>query len=279
MQATLIPSDLRRGVSRGIVVVIVVVGSPGPTVKSRPSFSFFLPLLTRASLDLPRVKSYGRTDGQVTQTDAAHLSRFEWSEWDRWVGIVAREDARGTQKKKEREREKKTMSERKSERETGLGAIVGRAARPRRTGGEFSDAKGTPRRAGASRWRRSICCSFFSYPLLSLSRPSSRSSSTSLFLSLRQTPAARILSFFVRLSSIVSLFPVWSLASLFLFLTEREFLFFALRSHRFSFRAVNFFSSERNARRVITPRATSTRFSPWELTRSTFWRNWVIPPM
>lgn len=75
-----LPLDLRRGVSRGIVVVIVVVGSPGPAVKSRPSFSFFLPLLTRASLDLPRVKSYGRTDGQVTQTDAAHLSRFEWSE-------------------------------------------------------------------------------------------------------------------------------------------------------------------------------------------------------
>jgi len=106
VQPALIPSDLRRDVGRGIVVV---VGSPGLAVKSRPSFSFFLPLLTRASLDLPRVKSYGRTDGQVTQTDAAHLSRFEWSERDRWVGIVARKDARGTQKKekeKERDREK-----------------------------------------------------------------------------------------------------------------------------------------------------------------------------
>lgn len=111
VQPTLIPSDVRRGVSRGIVVVIVVVGSPGPAVKSRPSFSFFLPLLTRASLDLPRVKSYGRTDGQVTQTDAAHLSRFEWSERDRRVGIEAREDARGTQKKRERERKKKTKRE------------------------------------------------------------------------------------------------------------------------------------------------------------------------
>jgi len=104
---------LGRRVGREIVVVIVVVGSPGPAVKSRLSFSFFLPLLTRASLDLLRVKSYGRTDGQVTQTDAAHLSRFEWSEQDRWVGIVHRR-TRGERRK---EKEKRGKRERERERE------------------------------------------------------------------------------------------------------------------------------------------------------------------
>lgn len=115
----LIPSDLGRGVGRGIVVVIVVVGSPGPAVKSRPSFSFFLPLLTRASLDLPRVKSYGRTDGQVTQTDAAHLSRFEWSERDplgRDRGTGGRAGSAKKEREREREREKKTKRGRKRER-------------------------------------------------------------------------------------------------------------------------------------------------------------------
>lgn len=183
MQPALIPSDLRRGVGRGIVVVIVVVGSPGPAVKSRPSFSFFFPLLTRASLDLPRVKSYGRTDGQVTQTDAAHLSRFEWSERDR-RDRGTRGCAGNAEKKRERERGR----ERQRKRETGRRAVVGRAARPRRTEGEFSDEGDSPLRRGLPLAAVNLLLLFFLSAPFSLSRPSSRSSSASLFLSLRQTP-------------------------------------------------------------------------------------------
>lgn len=53
-----------------------VRGSPATQHDKKSRFSFLsLPLV-----DLPRVKSYERTDGQVTQTDAAHLSRFEMSD-------------------------------------------------------------------------------------------------------------------------------------------------------------------------------------------------------
>lgn len=130
----------------------------GPRCKKSPLVFYLLSppsfppsLLTRASLDLPRVKSYGRTDGQVTQTDAAHLSRFEWSERDHTGWDRSTEGREGLEKEGER-----------TEREMGLRAAVGR---PRRTGREFSDERDSPSRR-ASRWRRSICCSFFSYPLV-----------------------------------------------------------------------------------------------------------------
>lgn len=53
---------------------------------------------------------------------------------------------------------------------------------------EFSDEGDSPSRQ-ASRWRRSICCSFFSYP------PPPRGGFSSLFLSLHR--AARISSLFL----------------------------------------------------------------------------------
>lgn len=208
----------------------------GPRCKKSPLVFYLLSpppsppsLLTRASLDLPRVKSYGQTDGQVTQTDAAHLSRFEWSERDHTGWDRSTEGREGLEKEGER-----------TERETGLRAAVGR---PRRTGREFSDERDSPSRR-VSRWRRSICCSFFSYPLVP-PRPPLKVLLflfffSPLFLSLRQNSRPResslfFVPFFHRffISRLISRFRSPFLSLSFSFFLSR-FLFCSL-SQRFSF--------------------------------------------
>lgn len=130
---------------------IVVVGSPVPAVKSRPSFSTFSRPLpsprlcwrARLSICLESKVTDGLTDRWRRRMPLICLASSGASEIIQG-GTVARREGERT------------------ERETGLRAAVGR---PRRTGREFSDERDSPSRR-ASRWRRSICCSFFSYPLV-----------------------------------------------------------------------------------------------------------------
>lgn len=170
----------------------------------------------------------------MTQTDAAHLSRFEWSERDRRVGIVAREDARGAQKKREEER---SGGKRKRD---GTKGGRGESRETKEDGRRVFGRRGLPVAPGPPAGGGQFAAPFFLIPLLSLSRPSSRSPSASLFLSLRQTP--RALSF-LRPSSFHRFFisrPDLSL-SFPPSLSPAGFSFLALRSHGFSFRAVNVF--------------------------------------
>lgn len=222
----------------------------GPRCKKSPLVFYLLSpppsppsLLTRASLDLPRVKSYGRTDGQVTQTDAAHLSRFEWSERDHTGWDRSTEGREGLEKEGER-----------TERETGLRAAVGR---PRRTGREFSDERDSPSRR-ASRWRRSICCSFFSYPLVRPSPAPQGPPLPLLFLSsfsfitpkLSTTSSLFFVSFFHRffISRLISRFR-----SPFLSLSFFLDFFFALylKAFHFQVREILFFRTRSRVMRVF----------------------------
>lgn len=170
----------------------------------------------------------------MTQTDAAHLSRFEWSEQDHTGWDRSTKGREGLEKERERNERKRGR-----ERETRLRAAV---ERPRRTGREFSDERDSPSRR-ASRWRRSICCSFFSYPLVPLARPSRSSflsSFSPLFLSLRQNSRPREFSlFFMPFFHRFLYFPFDLSFSLSVFLSLSLSLsldFFFAFYHRFSFR-------------------------------------------
>lgn len=139
----------------------------------------------------------------------------------------------------------------------GLRAVVGRAARPRRTG-EFSDEGDSPSRRGLPLAAVNLLLLFF------LSAPFSLPPLLKVFFYLsfsfiapNSRPRESSLSSLVFLPSFLY-FPSGLSPSFSLFLyVSREFLLLPLRSHRFLFRATDFFFLRtKRARRVIAPRAT-----------------------
>lgn len=140
----------------------------------------------------------------------------------------------------------------------GLRAVVERTARPRRTG-EFSDEGDSPSRRGLPLAAVNLLLLFF------LSAPFSLPPLLKVFFYLsfsfiapNHRPRESSLPSFVFLPSFLY-FPADLSSSAPLSLSlffKNSCLSLFEESHRFLFRTANFFSSERNARRVIAPRAT-----------------------
>lgn len=154
-----------------------------------------------------------------------------------------------------------------------------RAARPRRTGGEFSDEGDSPSRRGLPLAAVNLLLLFFSSrSFLSPAPPQGPLRPLFFFhcAKLREPSP-----FFVRLPSIVSLFPVpisrFRSPPLFLPRVSRFSLFEVTDFHfaRSTFSSLPplfFFSPPRRANRATRNRGHAQRaFSLWELTRSTFW--------
>lgn len=171
----------------------------------------------------------------------------------------------GERRKKRREREgREEDGEKDGRRETGLRAAVGRAARPRKTGEEFSDEGDSPSRRGLPLAAVNLLLLFFLSAPFSLSPALPFKVLFHLSFSFAAPNSGRenhplfLRSSFFHLSFLY--FPSDLQPSFFLslsfFLVSSRCSLLEVAGFHFA-RSIFFpFSSERNARRVIAPRAT-----------------------